>query len=252
MWQMVIAQGLKSKGSRLVPASIALSLVYGLLAAGYVALRGQDDISFNSMLFFCLIFHIAVQFSSAGMIASHVDLDRQAGHFANECRSCGHRVKTMAAKLIAYTWLLTVVAVAAGASFLFFLQVFQVDTPAESIQCLMLLLSMGSFFILPLLCVYLWAAYVVRMTGTLLMGAFLVLSSILFGTTGLGTGLWHFLPMTWGLKWLTLYGDMAGSTEVLAAFTLGLVVKTCVVVLMLCGILMWWFTHCEGQARWDA
>lgn len=248
MGKMVYAQWRKSKGTWLVPFALGLPFFYGALAVGYFALPGRADLTLSGLVGFCVLFHIAVQFSGAVWIAAHVDLDRQAGEFANECRWWQHRVQTVLAKFLTYTLLLAVITGMSACSFLLFLNLFQMETSLALLQHLVYPLSVSSFFMLPLLMVYLWSAYALGMSGTLLLSAFMILSGVIFGTTGLGYVLWRFLPMSWGLKWLTDFGEGAAVPLV----TLSLIAATCGFVVCLGAVVMWWFSQWDGQSRWDA
>ncbi|MCM0722845.1 hypothetical protein NCB37_02680, partial [Streptococcus iniae] len=94
----------------------------------------------------------------------------------------------------------------------------------------------------PMIVCYQFITLKYNYTGSILVGCFTTLASILLGTTDLGIIIWKYLPFDWSIKLVLDYGKGQSSTDVTMLYSSLSILLT----LALLFVTTQWYNKWEG------
>ncbi|GAA3016868.1 hypothetical protein [Tetragenococcus solitarius] len=243
MARYIYAHWLKTKNTPLRLICGILTVLYALILFFYFYTHQRLALTaFTEYRIFFLFLTICTLFTLSVVIPLLLTPDRAAGIFANELRIGISRTKLFISRFLLI--LLLVAGVQCLSVFIF--TILEAVFLGHIITISLLLLFMGTsfLFLLPMISFYQWLALRFHYSGTLLAGIFFTLTSILLGTTGLGTFIWLFLPWVWPIR--LIYYEISPSFDVISDYGfLGFLSFLLTIVLM--AIVVFWYNSWEGK-----
>lgn len=208
MWRCLRADLLKLRRTKILWIHVAIPVVCAVLFLGYFHGRKMD--SFQMYAFYMESIGVALPLLLGMITGLIVYQERRAGHFQVLLSGSASRLSGYTSKLLllilleAFSILLAVVLWVAGMKWVLHLT----DIPLWSYVYGWLWLTGSSLLIW---IVQLFSAFVFGMGASILLGgAGLLLSALM--ATGLGDGIWMYVPWAWGVRFSGLTGLLQEGT----------------------------------------
>lgn len=252
MGRLIYAHWKKTKGTFVRTAIVLLPILYSVLLFLYfkVSIASTANAAAEYQAFF-LFLTISVQFVLSIMIPLTLQEDLEAGHYGNELRVGVPRSALFISRYLMVLLLSFIVECIALITFVTLNTVFR--SSFVPLQTLGIFLLSSIFFLMPIALVYLVVAFRYRLTGSLMVGVFFILSGILLGTTDLGTGMWQYIPWVWAIRIMyetipALLWVQSSNTELIGSLYTKVCVSALFLTFFLLTISLIWYNHWEGMA----
>ncbi|MGT2799182.1 lantibiotic ABC transporter permease [Streptococcus marmotae] len=188
-------------------------LVFALVCIAYMssspAIKGHEvDAFFEG-------YAIVASFSISFFVPMLYEIDQQAGRYGNELRSGISRTILFIARFLFIALLLAVIELLAVLPFLMFLLFTGITVHIFDFLCLLALCLITLMSIIP---TYQFLSLKFQYSGSIGLGAFFTLASLLLGTTELGQNIWYFFPYVYPIKLVFSYAKQTLSLEELMMF----------------------------------
>lgn len=199
MSKLVYAQWQKTKRTAIRKLCIVLPILYAVALFAYFCTKEFNETSsYQETFTFFLLLAIVSLFCLSFFTALHYSVDKEASLYANDLRIGVKRSSLFFSKFL-IIFLMYIFIVLLATSLFFGLEVLvrgnALHTKVIVVSTMILLICS-----IPLILIYQWIALKWNNSGAVLIGAFITISAILLGTTGLGDFIWQFLPWTWSVK----------------------------------------------------
>lgn len=194
----------------LLLAPILYSLGFFLYTMGPNSFEGVEIYAFFE------IFAILATFSLSFFVPMLYEADKNASFYTNDVKFGISRKKTFMAKFLLIVFLYALIILIASVIFLGFWMIFK--NKAVNAGEFLILMALIFFTIIPLIPIYQYLNLKYGQSGSIMLGVFLTLGSILLGTTGLGALIWKFLPFVWPIKLIYLLAQEAVSLNTCLIF----------------------------------
>lgn len=243
MINIIISQLLRTKRMPIRVATLLCPILYVALFCLY--LLSSETLTGVELYSYFGIFSIISNFAISFFIPMLYEPDKEACLYANELRIGINRRKIFISKFLLILIIVATIELLASIPFV----VFIVLSRGVEIELLQLLLFMVIPFVtlMPIIIIYQFLSLKFSYSGSILVGCFLTLASILLGTTSLGDVIWKYLPFTWNIKLLFAYGR-----EVIAAKDITVVLGESIIITV---ILLWcfstWYNKWNGIAKME-
>lgn len=191
---------------------------------------------------FFLLFTIVATFSLSFFIPMIYESDREACSYANELRIGRSRSSLFISRFILIIILLAIIEIFAVILFIMGGNLF-LDINFNYIQLVnyFFIFYLTSF---PMIIIYQFMTLRFNYVGSILLGSFISLSSILLGTTNLGELFWKWLPFVWGIKINSIYGNSISDVNIYFYLLLSLVFTAFLMI-----IFIFWYNRWSGQTQ---
>lgn len=214
-------------------------VIFCLYLQGSNALRGVELFSFYGL--YAIVSSFAISFFIPMLYAP----DKDACLYANELRIGIKRSKNVVAKFLLIIALVALIEIIASLLFVGFLVVNQ--TVKIQLLQLVTLMLIPYISLLPMIVIYQFLALKFSYSGSILVGCFTTLASILLGSTGLGDTVWQYLPFTWPVRLIFSYAHQSTlAIDILANLGISVVLA---IVLLRC--LSMWYNKWDGITKME-
>lgn len=244
MARLICAHWMKTKNTPVRLVCGGLPILYALVLFLYFYTHQQLRLdAFDEYKVFFLFFTICTLFTSSVVIPLLLAPDRSAGVFAYELRIGISRTKLFISRF--FLIFLLVVGIQCLSVLVFAILEMLFLKHIISISLFILFMGISNLFLLPILLFYQLLALRFHYTGTLLAGVFFTLTSILLGTTGLGSFIWQFLPWVWPIR-LIYFEISPFNFDVVNNYGfLGVISFMMTILLMVIAVI--WYNRWEGK-----
>ncbi|RFE01444.1 hypothetical protein [Streptococcus parauberis] len=238
MIKLIYSQWLRTKRMPirifLLICPIAFTLIFcSYLSIGNV-LKGVEVFSFFGL------FNIVATFGISFFVPMLYDADKDACYYTNDLRVGVDRKLIFFSKFFLMLLFVLIIEIIAIFLFITFLMIFtSVHIRLTPFLIYFLLINVS---LCPMIVCYQFISLKYNYTGSILIGCFTTLASILLGTTGLGAIIWKYLPFVWSIKLALDYGKGQIDTEVIILyFSLSILLT-----LVLLFVTTQWYNKWEG------
>lgn len=214
MIKLIYSQWLRTKRMPirifLLICPIAFTLIFcSYLSIGNV-LKGVEVFSFFGL------FNIVATFGISFFVPMLYDADKDACYYANELRIGVNRKLIFLSKYILMLLFVLVIEIMAISLFITFLISF--STIHINLTQFLIFFILSNVSLCPMIVCYQFITLKFNYTGSILIGCFTTLASILLGTTDLGAIIWRYLPFVWSIKLALDYGKGQISLEIIMIY----------------------------------
>lgn len=185
----------------LLLAPILYALGFFLYTMGPNSFKGVEIYAFFE------IFAILATFSLSFFVPMLYEADKNASFYTNDLKFGISRKKSFVAKFLLIAFLYALIILIASVIFLGFWIAFK--NKSINLGEYLILIGLVFFTTIPLIPIYQYLNLKHGQSGSIMLGIFLTLGSILLGTTGLGALIWKFLPFVWPIKLIYLLAQEA-------------------------------------------
>lgn len=250
MIDLIHAHWKKTKGTYIRIMLLLLPVIFsGILLAYFFISHNRNTNAETEYMYFFLLLALSIQFVSGIIIVLFINLDKQAGNFGNELKIGVSRFKILLSKCIFLFLLL--LGVEFLATTIFTLVQGSLRGIWFDFSQLALYLLFIPLLMIPQIFIYLWAAYQLEMTGTLIVSSLFFLTAVLMGTTDLGTGIWIFVPPAWLAR--VVFSLIPATSELTQNYQeislLQMIPFVLILSFMLFLLLYFWYNNWEGKSR---
>lgn len=209
----------------LLLAPILYALGFFLYTMGPNSFKGVEIYAFFE------IFAILATFSLSFFVPMLYEADKNASFYTNDVKFGISRKKSFVAKFLLIALLYALIILIASVIFLGFWIAFK--NKSINLGEFLILMALVFFTIIPLIPIYQYLNLKHGQSGSIMLGIFLTLGSILLGTTGLGALIWKFLPFVWPIKLIYLLAQGAVSLKVFLKYIgLGIIINIIFLILV--------------------
>ncbi|WP_367559450.1 hypothetical protein [Streptococcus iniae] len=168
------------------------------------------------------------------------DADKDACYYANELRVGVNRRLIFLSKFFLMLLFVLIIEIMAISLFITFLMTF--SSVHISLTQFFIFFILINISLCPMIVCYQFITLKYNYTGSILVGCFTTLASILLGTTDLGIIIWKYLPFDWSIKLVLDYGKGQSSTDVTMLYSSLSILLT----LALLFVTTQWYNKWEG------
>lgn len=200
MTNIIKSNFIRNKRSSLLWISILAPFLYVLAFAIYIA--GPNSIKGEEIYSFFGGFVILSSFALSFFTPLCYEADREAGFYTNDLRFPISRKKMYMGKFLFILILFALIVSIASIGFLIALSIIEIHSLGVKVNISLICLSFIP--LLPLIPIYQFLTLKLGRSISVLVGIFVTLAAILFGTTALGELIWPILPFVWPIKIISL------------------------------------------------
>lgn len=190
----------KTKRNSIRLMIVGLPVLYSLIMHMYFALGAHLYSNNYKMSGFFLLLFVSIQFFLGIYINQFIQIDREANNFIHELSTGISRIKIINSKIIFLVMSLITVYMIAIITFIILNTILPVVNIDFSEIFVYFIISF--LFQTPVLLIYIYISYQFGLYGVVLVGVINFITTIIIGTTGLGTLIWSYIPSSWGSKFI--------------------------------------------------
>ena len=205
MLNIIKSNWLRTKRQPIRWVSFLTPILYALVFSFYIL--GSNRFEGIEMYAFFETFAILSTFSLSFFVPMLYEADKNASFYTNDVKFGISRKKSFVAKFLLIALLYALIILIASVIFLGFWIAFK--NKSINLGEFLILMALVFFTIIPLIPIYQYLNLKHGQSGSIMLGIFLTLGSILLGTTGLGALIWKFLPFVWPIKLIYLLAQEA-------------------------------------------
>lgn len=240
MFRIIHSYFLRTKRMPVRIVSLVLPIIFSLLFTLY--LRTSNTLSGIETFAFFGVFSILALFSASFFVGMVYESDKNTSHYANDLRIGIGRKKLFIGRFLFILLLFFLIELIASLIFYAYLLISNTNFEARNFFLMFVINLLG---ILPNIVIYQFMTLKYNYTGSIILGGFLTLGSILLGTTDLGALIWKFLPFTYPIKLIHSLANGQIAT--------GQIYKFLTISVFVCIILLWiislWFEKWDGYSK---
>lgn len=238
MIKLIYSQWLRTKRMPIRIFFLICPIAFTLIFCSYLlvgnVLKGVEVFSFFGL------FIIVATFAISFFVPMLYDADKDACYYANELRVGVNRRLIFLSKFFLMLLFVLIIEIIAISLFITFLMIF--SSVHISFTQFFIFLILINVSLCPMIVCYQFITLKFNYTGSILIGCFTTLVSILLGTTDLGIIIWKYLPFVWSIKLALDYGKGQSGTDVIILY-LSLSILLTLVLLF---VTTQWYNNWEG------
>lgn len=220
-----------------------LPIMYSLIMYFYYSVSSLSNNN-KTILFFLLLF-ISAQFFLSIYTNQFIQIDRDANNFIHELSSKIPREKIILSKILFLLLVLFVTYVLSVVILLLMNLVHSVIVIHMYEFSLYFLLSI--IFQTPTLLLNIYISYKYSLYGIVIIATINFLTTVLVGTTQLGTLIWYFVPSSWGSKYIVDFipGNIYTLENIIMIISL-IILDSILIVSQII-----WFSKWDGESKFN-